>query len=401
MSTLVSSPAALAAITARARQCGIAAVDTEFVWTRTFYPGLGIIQIGLTDHETYLIDAPAVEDKTAIAELLSTPDVVKILHDASSDLTILNRFCGAVPRNVFDLRLAAGFCGLTATLSLGRLLQTLLGIELAKTESLTDWLARPLSPAQIEYATDDVRHMPEMYGCLLARLAENGTLPWALEEMRLHESPALYDVEPPEKAYRNVKGMGRLSAAELTLLRELATWREREARQSDRPRGRILMDEHLIDLALRPPSTADDLNQGRRHHVREFRRHGESILACVAAARGLPRDQWLKPQRCPLPAKLLKERSDAVLALVRANAESRGIDPTVAGSRKVINSLVLSAARGTLNGHPLLSGWRGELLRGGIEPLLAAWTPATAPQQPSLFDLDAADGSDDSAPADG
>jgi ribonuclease D len=391
MSTLVSSPAALAAITARARQCGIAAIDTEFVWTRTFYPGLGIIQIALAEGEAYLVDAPAVEDKTALAELLSAPDVVKILHDASSDLTILNRFCGALPCNIFDLRLAAGFCGLTATLSLGRLLQALLGIELAKTESLTDWLARPLSAAQIEYAVDDVRHMPEMYRCLLARLCEHGTQEWAREEMRVYESPAAYVSEPPEKAYRNVKGMGRLGAEQLTLLRELAAWREREARTVDRPRGRILQDEVLIDLALHPPAVADDLRQGRRRHVRELQRHDACILACVEAARRLPREQWAKPQKCHLPAAVLKERSDAVLALVRACAETRGIDPTVAGSRKRINSLILSSARGSLDAHPLLSGWRGELLRAGMEPLLAAWSPAATLQQPSLFGLDTED----------
>ncbi len=401
MSTLVSSPATLAAITSRARQCGLAAIDTEFVWTRTFYPGLGIIQVALANGESYLIDAPAVEDKTAIAELLRAPNVVKILHDASSDLTILNRFCGAVPCNVFDLRLAAGFCGLTATLSLGRLLQTLLGIELAKTESLTDWLARPLTPAQIEYAVDDVRHMPEMYTCLLARLGEKGTQSWALDEMRLYEAPDLYTTEPPEKAYRNVKGMGRLDPEQLTILRELATWREREARESDRPRGRILHDEHLLDLALRPPASADELHQGHRRQVREYRRHEEHILACVAAARRLPREQWLRPPNCPLPAKVLKERSDAMLALVRARAEPRGIDPTVAGSRRVINSLILSAARNTLNGHPLLTGWRGELLRDGIEPLLAAWALAATPQQPSLFGLDAGDDHGETAPTDG
>jgi ribonuclease D len=391
MSTLLSSPTALAAIVSRARQCGMAAVDTEFVWTRTFYPALGIIQIALADGEAYLIDAPAVEDRTAMAELLSTPDIVKVLHDASSDLTILNSYCGAVPRNLFDLRLAAGFCGLTATLSLGRLLRTLVGIELAKTESLTDWLARPLSPAQINYAIDDVRHMPEMHRCLLTRLREYGTEPWALEEMRIYEDPAGYEPDPPEKAYLNVKGMGRLNAAQLTLLRELASWREREARQSDRPRGRILQDEHLMDLALRPPSTAEDLRQGRRHAVREFRRHAEAILACVAAARGLPPEQWARPPRCRLPAKTLKERSDAVLALVRACAEPRGIDPTVAGSRRLINSLILAADSGSVEGHPLLNGWRGDLLRSKLEPLMTTWGRAPALQQLTLGGLEPTD----------
>jgi len=373
MSTLVSSPAALAAIVNRARQCGLAAIDTEFVWTRTYYPVLGIIQIGLLEGDVYLVDAPAVADTSTIAQLLEAPGVVKILHDASSDLVILNRFCGALPRNVFDVRLAAGFCGLTATLSLGRLLQALLGIELAKTESRTDWLARPLSPAQFEYAVDDVRHMPETYRCLLGRLCEHGTAAWAQEEMRAYEDPSAYQPDPPEKAYHNVKGMGRLNPEQLTLLRELAAWRERTAREKDRPRGRILKDEHLLDLALRPPATADDLRQGWRSRVREFRRYADGILACVAAARTVPPAQRLRLPKSPLPAKIHKDRCDAVLGAIRQCAEPRGVDPTVVGPRRSASSLVLAAARGVIDGHPLLTGWRGELVGDALRPMLTAW----------------------------
>jgi ribonuclease D len=373
MSTLVASQAALAAITSRARQAGIAAIDTEFVWTRTYYPVLGLIQIALAENEVYLIDAPAVEDKGPIAGLLAAPEVVKILHDASSDLVILNRFCSAVPRAVFDLRLAAGFCGLTSTLSLGRLLQALLGIDLAKTEARSDWLARPLTPAQVSYASDDVRHMPQLYGCLLARLCEHGNHAWAMEEMGGYEAADTYVAAAPEHAYRNVKGMGRLTPEQATVLRELAAWRELEAQRVDRPRNRVLHDEHLLDLALRPPATAADLRHGWRARVREFRRHGESILKCVETARNLPREQWVQALRCPLPAALLKERSDALLALIRDAAQARDIDPTLAGPRRLATSLVLAAARGCVTGQTLLTGWRGELLAERLEPLLAAW----------------------------
>lgn len=378
MSTLVASRAALAAVTARARQSGIVAVDTEFVWTRTYYPILGVVQISLPGNEIYLVDAPAVTEPEPLAELLRDPDIVKILHDATSDLVILNRFCGALPRNVFDLRVAAGFCGLTATLSLARLLQILLGIELPKTEARSDWLARPLTAAQVAYAMDDVRHMPEMYASLLARLCEFGNRDWALEEMRGYESPEAYQPDPPEQAYRSVKGMGRLTPEQLTLLRELAAWRDGAAREADRPRSRILRDEHLVDLALRPPAGPEDLRQGWRSRVREFRRHGEDILRCVAKVRSLPRSEWAQAPRCPLPAKVLKERSDVLLGLVREAAEARGIDPTLAGPRRLVANLVLSAARGHSAGQALLTGWRGELLAERIAPVLANWQQSSA-----------------------
>ena len=373
MSTLVASAAALAAITARARQSGLAAIDTEFVWTRTFYPILGVIQIALSEEEVYLVDALAVEDTTALAELLASPDVVKILHDASSDLTILNRFCGAVPCRVFDVRLAAGFCGLTATLSLSHLLQALLGFELQKTESRSDWTARPLTPAQFEYAVDDVRHMPEMYRCLLARLCEHGTTAWAWQEMRVYEAAETYQPETPERAYLNVKGMGRLRPEQLTVLRELAAWREREARQADRPRGRVLSDEHLLDLAQYPPTSDEDLRRGWRQRVREFRRHAADILACVERARRVPVEERAATSRCALPPKVLKERCDAVLAVVRTAAERRGVDPTLVAPRRLASSLVLSAERAALDGHVLLHGWRAELLDGALTPLLEQW----------------------------
>lgn len=396
MSTLVSSPAALAAITTRARQCGLAAIDTEFVWTRTYFPALGIIQIALSESDAYLVDAPAVDDWSPLRELLQAPDVVKILHDASSDLTILNRFCGALPRNVFDVRLAAGFCGLTATLSLGRLLQALLGIELAKTESRSDWLARPLTPAQFDYALDDVRHMPEMYRCLLARLCEYGTAPWAQEEMGVYGAPEAYQSGPPEKAYLNVKGMGRLNAEQLTLLRELAAWRERTAREKDRPRGRVLKDEHLVDLAVRPPASPDDLRLGWRSRVREFRRYADGILASIDAAREVAPEQRPRLPKISLPARLLKERCDQLLAAIRTCADARGIDPTLVGPRRSATSLVLAAARGRADGQALLTGWRGELVGEALRPILASWAAepggSTPPhvaepelRQPELF----------------
>lgn len=376
---------ALAAITRRARQCGLAAVDTEFVWTRTYYPVLGVIQVGLPDGEVHLIDAAALTDKAPLAELLEAPDVVKILHDASGDLIILQRLCGVQPRGIFDARLAAGFCGLGATLSLARLLQALLGIELAKTESRTDWLARPLTPAQVEYATDDVRHMPEMYACLKARLDEYGTAAWAAEEMQTYDDPGLYTPTVPEEAFRDVKGMGRLTPRQLNLLRELAAWRERRARDKDRPRGRILRDEQLIDLALRPPTSLDDLRQGWRGRVREYRHDAEALWGCVTAADQVPPEQWPRLPRNPLPSKVLKERADAVLALVRQHAESRGVDPTLVAPRRHASSLVLAAARGRINGHPLLHGWRGELLAESLRPLVASW-PAMA-ETPALLEV--------------
>ncbi len=153
---MIVSSDALHALVEKARSTDAVAIDTEFVWNRTYLPRLGLIQLALSDEDCHLIDPLALDDLSPLGELLADQQVIKILHDAPQDLAILHHETGHVPKNIFDTRLAAGFAGLPATLSLGNLINELLDINLTKTETRTNWLKRPLDEEQIQYAQDDV-----------------------------------------------------------------------------------------------------------------------------------------------------------------------------------------------------------------------------------------------------
>ena len=243
---MIDSEQGLAERLGEARRLGHTAIDVEMVWERTFYPALGVIQLGFSRDACHLVDAVALEGRfEPLAELLSGP-AVKILHDALQDLTVLRMATGASPRSIFDTRIAAGFAGLAHTISLRDLLRELFGVELEKTETRTDWLRRPLSPTQTGYAEDDVRYLVEAREELLRRARAAGVEDWLQEEMAGLDDPALYEERDPREAFRRVKGYGKLDRRQLAVLRELAAWREEAARDLDRPRGQVASDKLLL-----------------------------------------------------------------------------------------------------------------------------------------------------------
>ena len=167
---MIRTTDALADVVRLARKAGAVGVDTEFVWDRTYYPTLGLIQIGYPDGHCELIDALEIQDWSPLAVLMSDPNTVKILHDAQQDLNILHRVCNGYPKNIFDTQRSCGFIGMSSTISLSELLKSTLRIHLAKTETRSDWLARPLSDEQLKYAQDDVRYSVDLMVKSLVRL---------------------------------------------------------------------------------------------------------------------------------------------------------------------------------------------------------------------------------------
>ena len=150
---MITTTTALETAVQAAQAAGAVGIDTEFVWDRTYYPTLGVVQIGYPDGHCELIDATQIEDWSPFASLMADPATIKILHDAQQDLTILKRACGAVPKNIFDTQRAAGFVGLSSTISLSELLKKLLRVRLDKSETRSNWLARPLTAEQAKYFT--------------------------------------------------------------------------------------------------------------------------------------------------------------------------------------------------------------------------------------------------------
>jgi ribonuclease D len=369
---LIQDGDALAKVSARCRECEAVAVDTEFVWTRTYYPRLGLIQLAVSPEEAWLVDTVALTDLSPMAAMLTDGSTVKVFHDPEMDLPILVRAVGCQPVNVFDTRLAAGFAGLAGTLSLARLIQEFFGIELPKTQTRTDWCKRPLTPHQLAYALDDVRYMPRLRELLLERVRERGNEAWLQEEMDRYNQPEQVAPADPDEMFRTVKGMGRLSGVLLAILQKLVAWRELAARRMDLPRKRVLSDEACLELAKRQPKDGQAVVNLKCVARRTARECADEVAAAIAEGAAVPKKDWPRFRSSPLPQKVLKAHADAILNAVRRTAESRSVDPAIVTSRKDVNGLVLDQASGKLDGHPLRTGWRGELLNDVLDPLLRA-----------------------------
>ncbi len=365
---MIATPQALEALIARALEAECVALDTEFVWERTYYPQLGLVQVGFAEDDSALIDTVACRDLAPLGRLLAAPDVVKILHDAPQDLTILRRITGSYPKNIFDTRRAAGFVGLSATLSLGDLLREILGVALAKTETRTNWLRRPLSAEQHAYAHSDVRYLPAARTELLARLRQRHRETWLYEEMNAYDDPALYAEKDPHTQYLRIGGAGRLSPQQRAVLRELTAWREEEARRRDRPRGHVVADKVLAVMARRLPQSLSDLSAVRGLGDRAVRRDGRAILEAVERGLAVPPEACPPPPARPPNDEILTARTHLAMAYLTGKSLQSGIDPALVATRVEVTGLVAAGPEAAPTGHDLLHGWRrvfaGEELLG-------------------------------------
>ena len=371
MNNMIDTTEALTSLIDRAIKVPRVGLDTEFVWEQTYYPSLGIILIALSEDEACIIDAPAIKDLTPLGKLLANPVVMKIFHDAQQDLTILRRATGAFPQNVFDTQCAAGFVGLSSSISLSALLGDAIGVQLPKTETRTDWLKRPLTDRQVEYALDDVLHLHALHDQLLSKAQEREHEIWLAEELAKYNDPDLYEDNEIQEVFRRVKGSGRLEAKKLVILRELASWRENEARIRNRPKSWVLSDETLISISQNSPRTIEDFNTIKPISKKEIQRYGEAILREVKKGLSIPKDNRPKVTAHHKDEESLSARVDFVLAYMKGKSMSAGIDPTLVATRAEITALVREGPNSNVNDHRLLRGWRKEFIGKDLMMLLA------------------------------
>ncbi len=342
----------------------VLALDTEFVWDRTYYARLGLIQIGLSDGASYLIDPLAIADLTPLGKFLEDPCKIKILHDAPQDLMILRRATGASARNVFDTRLAAGFAGLLSTLSLGNLLSEVLDIHLAKAHTRADWMARPLAPEELEYAADDVRYLPQVATLLGSRAREAGVEAWLNEELATLDGSDLYEEKDCRDAFLRIRAAASLAPRNLAVLRELAAWREQAARASDRPRRWLVEDGELVAMATDLPSCLSDL----RLSPQVVQQYGEALLAAGQRAQALPDGEMPEPFFQPNRDPAFRKSVDAAMEQIATCAAEQKIDPQLVCSK---NEWARWAQEGSLakaGENALSRGWRSEFLkRAGLD----------------------------------
>ena len=347
----------------QAQREGRLAIDLEFIRENTYAPQLALIQVAVSD-TCAIVDPLTLQDLSPLLEVLTDTAILKVLHAAGQDIEVLHWHAGIIAVPIFDTQVAASLVGLGEQLSYGRLVDALLGVSLTKGESYSDWLRRPLLPSQTKYALDDVRYLLPMQDRLSKRLSDMGRASWAADECRKFSNPALYERDP-QTLYRRIRNGRNLASQGLAVLRELAIWRDEEARQRNRPVGRVLSNEVLVDLARRTPQTQADLQRLRGLPQREFERSAEALLAAVQ--RGLAVPEVDQPQAENREHRLTPAEELIVKFLdtsLKALSQREKLPPSFIGNRSDLETLVRRYRKDRLatEGSPMLEGWRGELV---------------------------------------
>ena len=365
---LIDTVDALARLVERARRQEAVALDTEFVWERSYYPALGVVQVGLGGDDVHLIDAATIPSLEPLADLLADASVEKVLHDAAQDLQILARAAGVTPVRAFDTQRAAGLVGLSASISLQDLVDWAVGVRLEKGETRTDWLQRPLTENQARYAEDDVRYLLDAYARLRDEAEARGRTAWVEAEMARYDAPDLYREADPTDAVDRVKarGIGKLSGRQQAVLRSVAAWREREARRLDRTRRMVLPDDALLRIAERMPRSTQDL-QKLRLTDRQLSRYAAGLLDAVDEGAEAEPERVVRRGR-PGPEDMMRAaRLLIAQGFVAGRCEREGVDSVLVATKAQLADLVEAGPEAVAEAFP---GWRYEFIGRDLEALL-------------------------------
>lgn len=360
------------------RDCHLLGLDTEFLTERSYFPRLCLIQIA-TENLLAVVDPLVCSNLALLGEVLAD-DVELVVHSGEQDLAIVDRHLGSVPARVFDTQIAAAFLGYGHRIGYSRLVDICCGTRPQSSQAYTDWAKRPLEPAQIDYALDDVRYLLRCRSFLMEKLQARGRLEWAQQECELARARALEGYDPHNQ-WRKVSGVRGLNGKQLAVLREIAAWREEQAAARDEPRQRIVSDRVLIELARRGPRRPAELRNYRGLHPNEASRSAEAIIAAVS--RGRQQQPESLPVRPPRSSHADDPNVSALATLLDAFLRSRALEMEISSRLLANRSDLERLVRLSVNGdpapdeadhHPLLHGWRrqvaGEdllrLLEGGL-----------------------------------
>jgi ribonuclease D len=334
----ITSNQALADFCQQASQVEAIAVDTEFVRTRTLYPQLGLIQI-YDGKQCVLVDPLAIDDFSSLTELLTNPNVVKVLHSCSEDLETFWHAFKVMPSPIFDSQFAASIVGMGPALGYAKLVEIMLDVIVDKGESRTDWLARPLRDEQCDYAAKDVLYLFQLYPELKARVEAQNKLSWVFAEIA-HLSAKKQTSIPLDSVYLTIKNNWKLSNKAVFILKKLAAWRISTARLRDMALNFVVREENLVSIAMLQPSSKNELRaiQGMNSH--EVRIHGDVLLAIVADCQKVSEEAYPPMVRRLNDIENYKNTVASVKKLCISIAEKHDIPPELVGSKKQINQLL-------------------------------------------------------------
>lgn len=348
---MISSDAGLAAACRRWADAGVIGLDTEFIQERTYFPRPALVQVS-DERGVLLVDPMAISDRGPLARLLDDSSTLIVTHACAEDLKVLEIMTGTTPRRIFDTQLAAAFAGHRFSLGYRELVDALLNITLDKGETRSNWLERPLSAAQLHYATLDVLYLLPLYRQLSAELNARQRTSWLDEEFTHQRRIQAADSEP-DAAYLRIRGRGVLRPARHAVLRRLSAWRETEAMRRNMPRRHLLRDEALIGLAGAPAPTGGRLRPASGISQRFRRRYGSTVASRIRAS--------LADGPCGLDYRTdLRPYTDTLTQMrdiVRRTAERLGLPPELVATRRALESLLETMLK-----HepipPEFRGWR-------------------------------------------
>ncbi len=359
-----------------AKREGALALDTEFVRVKTYFPKLGIVQTAARK-TVAIIDPLGGLSLAPLMDLVADPEVEIVVHCGAGDFEVLYLASGRPPRRVFDTQVAAALAGLGESLSYQALVAEVLGVELAKGETRSDWRKRPLTEEQIDYAKDDVRFLFDLRDRLASKLGAMERLGWLWEETSAFEDASVYRSTDPKNAFLTVRGCRGLDSHALAILRELAAWREKEAVRLDLPRNWVVKDDVLVTLARRPPA-------GLRQLVdvsgvpRRFRgRAGREFVKAL--------DRGRRSGDLPEPltvGKAESKRRKKLKSWLNGRAKELSIPPALLASKQILAGFLDVDPKRRASAK-ILNGWRRPLVADGLEMFLEGGEPWSADAKPS------------------
>lgn len=333
----------------------VIAVDTEFNRTSTYRPQLCLVQLA-AGPDSALIDMLSEANYTGLRQLLAADPGLKLFHAGKQDLEALQLTFGWLPNRILDTQIAAGLLGHPAQAGYAKMVEKLLGLQLDKAATRTDWSQRPLTEAQLRYAREDVVYLLLLYDQLREQLLAAGRYEWALEDSAALLDPTLYVVEPAE-AWRRLGGLARLPLPALARVRALASWRENRAQTIDRPRQWVLADKALLNIARADPPDAAALTRVPDVPPAVARRQAQQLLEALANGNAALKTDATDVQREPRKEAPDPDALKALAKLVGNRAAHLGLAPEILATRKELAGLLRGEQEQRVTG-----GWRREVI---------------------------------------
>lgn len=357
---IVDSHQALVAVCKAARQTETVMLDTEFVRVRSYFPKLGLVQL-FDGEQLSLIDPLEIEDLTPLAELLQDTGVLKVLHACGEDLEVFQNELGCLPTPMMDTQIMAAFLGHGLSTGFATLVNEYLGIELDKSESRTDWTARPLTQKQLDYAAGDVHYLWPLYADLAEKLEQT---PWQQAAADESGSLALKRIKTIDKdtLYRDIKGAWQLSPKQLAVLQPLAKWRYKEAIKRDLALNFVFKENELLDVAIRGITSLKGLEQ-LGVDQRAIRRHGERIISMVKKAQSLSKDKHPKPVSRIVDMPGYKQEFKLLKDEVKKVSQQVSLATEFLASKKQLNQFLRWVKEEQMAAESLpdvMKGWRAQ-----------------------------------------